>query len=140
FFLLCRRAAAGDVRAGALAGLTVGLLFLARAEGALFGLALLWLLRAPVSRRAAAAGSAVALVIGLGWLVRDLSLGSSPDLFTRSVLLAHYEDFFAAGPVRAATVDQLLAPKPAALVTNLVTFAFAFGLLLLPGMARAIWV
>jgi hypothetical protein len=140
FFLLYRRAAAGDVRAGALAGLAVGLLFLARSEGALFGLALLWLVRAPASRRAALAGSAVALAIGLGWLARDLSLGPGPDLFARSVLLVRYEDFFAAAPVSAPSVDQLLAPKPGALLTNLVTFAFAFGLLLLPGMARAIWV
>jgi hypothetical protein len=139
FFLLYRRAAAGDVRAGALAGLAVGLLFLARAEGALFGVALLWLLRAPVSRRAAAAGTAVSLVIGLAWLARDLSLGPGPDLFARSVLLVRYEDFFAAGPIAAPTLDQLLAPKPGALVTNFVTFAFGFGLLLLPGMARAIW-
>jgi len=140
FVLLYRRAAAGDVRAGALAGLAVGLLFLARAEGALFGVALLWLLRAPLSRRAAAAGTAVALVIGLGWLARDLSLGPGPDLFARSVLLVRYEDFFAAGPIAAPTLDQLLAPKPGALATNLVTFAFGFGLLLLPGMGRAIWV
>jgi hypothetical protein len=140
FFLLYRRAAAGDVLAGALAGFAIGLLFLARAEGAVLGVALLWLVRAPASRRAALAGSAVALVIGLGWLARDLSLGPGPDLFARSVLLVRYEDFFGAAPVSAPSVDQLLAPKPAALVTNLVTFAFAFGLLLLPGMARAIWV
>ena len=140
FFLLYRRALSGDVRAGTLAGLAVGLLFLARAEGALFGVALLWLLRAPASRRPALAGSAVALAIGLGWLVRDLSLGPGPDLFSRSVLLVRYEDFFAAGPIASPTIDQLLAPKPGALVTNLVTFAFAFGLLLLPGMARAVWV
>jgi len=140
FFLLYRRASAGDVRAGALAGLAVGVLFLARAEGALFGFALLWLLRQPVSRRAAAAGTAVALVIGLGWLARDLSLGPGPDLFARSVLLVRYEDFFAAGPIAAPTLDQLLAPKPGALVTNFITFAFGFGLLLLPGMARAIWI
>lgn len=140
FFLLYRRAATGDVRAGALAGFAVGLLFLARAEGALFGVALLWLLRAPLSRRAAAAGTIVAVVIGLGWLARDLSLGPGPDLFARSVLLVRYEDFFAAGPIATPSLDQLLAPKPGALVTNLITFAFGFGLLLLPGMARAIWV
>jgi len=56
------------------------------------------------------------------------------------VLLVRYEDFFAAGPIAAPTVDQLLAPKPGALVTNFITFAFGFGLLLLPGIARAIWV
>ena len=140
FFLLYRRAAAGDVRSGALAGLAVGLLFLARSEGALFGLALLWLLRSPVARRSGLAGSAIALVIGLGWLARDLALGAQPDLFARSVLLVRYEDFFAAGITSSGwpPLDQLLAPKPAALVTNFVTLAFGFGLLLLPGIARGV--
>jgi hypothetical protein len=139
FFLCYLRAAAGDLRYGAAAGLAVGLLFLARAEGALFGIALLALLRSPASRRAGLAGSGVALVIGLGWLARDLALGSSPDLFARSAFLLRYEDFFAARPSTVwPPLDQLLAPKPAALVTNAVTFAFAFGLLLVPGIARAI--
>ncbi len=137
FFLWYRRASAGDVRFGAAAGLAVGLLFLARAEGALFGLALLWLVRSPVSRRAGLAGSAVALVIGVGWLARDLALGSSPDLFARSVLLVRYEDFFATVAPAAPPLDQLLAARPAALVTNLVTFAVAFGLLLVPGLVLA---
>src|SRR5207248_4780779 len=98
---------------------------------------LLWLLRSPVSRRAGLAGSAITLVIGLGWLVRDLSLGSSPDLLARSVLLVRYEDFFASVAPAAPSLDQLLALRPAALVTNLVTFAFAFGLLLVPGLVVA---
>jgi hypothetical protein len=140
-FLLCyRRAAAGEARYGAIAGLAVGLLFLARAEGALFGIALLALLRSPASRRAGAAGSVVAAAIGLGWLARDLALGAPPDLFARSRLLVRYEDFFATvAPTDRPPLELLLAPKPAALVTNAVTFAFAFGLLLLPGIARAAW-
>src|SRR5439155_19856421 len=85
FCLWYRRAAAGNVRFGIAAGVAVGLLFLARAEGALFGLALLWLIRSPVSRRAGIAASSVALVIGLGWFARDL--GSSPGLFARGALL-----------------------------------------------------
>ncbi len=139
FFLAFRRAAAGDVRFGALAGLAVGLLFLARAEGALFGLPLLFLLRSPASRRAGSAGTGIALVIGLAWLARGLSLGPDAGLFARSVLLARYEDFFALAPPPVPSLDQLLAPKPAALLTNAVTFAFAFGLLLVPGLARACW-
>jgi hypothetical protein len=153
FFLLYRRAAAGDVRAGAFAGLAVGLLFLARAEGALFGLALLGLLRAPVSRHAGLAASTIALAIGLGWLARDLTLGSSPDLFAGSALLVRYEDFFAvpvhAGTIAAQPVSSLsrfvaalptvIDAKIAALGTNAVLFAFAFGLLLVPGVARAAW-
>ena len=139
-FVLCyRRAAAGEVRWGVLAGVAVGLLFLARAEGALFGLALLALVRSPRTRRAGAAGSAVALLTGVAWLARDLSLGTQPDVFGRSVLLVRYEDFFGAGSTGWPPLDQWLAPKPAALVTNAVTFAFAFGLLLLPGLARAVW-
>ena len=136
FFLLYRRAAAGDVRLGAVAGLAVGLLFLARAEGALFGLALLWLMRSRVSRRAGLAGSVVALAIGLGWLARDLTLGSPPDLVGQSVLLVRYEDFFASVAPAALSLGELLAAKPSALLTNAVTFAFTFGLLLLPGIVR----
>src|SRR5690242_10351091 len=44
FFLAFARAAEGSVRAGLAAGALVGLLYLARSEGALFGLALLALL------------------------------------------------------------------------------------------------
>jgi hypothetical protein len=152
FFLLYRRAAAGDVRSGALAGLAVGLLFLARSEGALFGLALLWLLRTPAARRSGAAGSLAAVAIGLAWLARDQSLGASPDLFARSVLLVRYEDFFAVDSgvglmgLPAVSWEQfsmawptVLAAKVSALGTNLVTFLFAFGLLLVPGIARAVW-
>ncbi|MDP9320107.1 MAG: hypothetical protein M3P16_03300 [Chloroflexota bacterium] len=152
FFLSYRRAAAGDITAGVVAGLAVGLLFLARAEGAVFGLALLALARSPTSRRAGLAGVAIALAIGLGWLARDLALGSSPDLFARSALLVRYEDFFAVDVsvgilgLPAVSWEQftfalptVLAAKAAALGTNLVTFAFAFGLLLVPGMVRAIW-
>src|SRR4029077_14833508 len=73
FFVAYARAAVGDVRAGAIAGALVGLLFLARAEGALFGVALLALTVRPSSRPAGIAGSAVALAIGLAWFVRGLA-------------------------------------------------------------------
>lgn len=152
FFLLYRRASTGDIRSGALAGAAVGLLFLARAEGALFGVALLALLWSGRTRRAGAAGAAIALGFGLAWLARDLSLGQAPDIFGRSVLLVRYEDFFAvpvaAGNVASVPVSwsefvfampQVLGAKVAALGTNVVTFAFAFGLLLVPGIAGAVW-
>ncbi len=137
FFLLYRRAAVGDSRAGALAGLAVGLLFLARAEGALFGLALLALLRAPATRRAGIVGSAVAVVIGLAWLARDLSLHSQSDLLQRTIGLPSYESFFAISPRGSASIDTIIADRLSALATNAVTFAFAFGLLLLPGLIIA---
>lgn len=141
FFLAYARAARGDTEAGAIAGLLVGLLFLARAEGALFGLALLALLRARQTRGAGIAGSVVALVIGLAWLARGLSLDPRPDLIGRSVLLVRYEDFFAtAAPTWEAFVASwpvVLGAKLAALGTNAATFVFVFGVLLVPGMAVA---
>ena len=137
FFLWFRRAAGGDVRAGALAGLAVGLLYLARAEGALFGLAFLGL-----RSRAGLAGAGVALAIGLAWQLRQLTLGYPTDLFARSAFLLRYEDFFA---IASPTLDAYLARWPEALrakgdalLTNAVTFAFAFLLLLLPGIAIAL--
>src|SRR4029077_885680 len=80
FFVAFARAAVGDVRAGAIAGALVGLLFLARAEGALFGIALLWLAMRHSSRAAGIAGTVIALVIGLGWLIRGLALPGSPAI------------------------------------------------------------
>lgn len=137
FFLLYRRAAAGDVRAGALAGLCVGLLYLARAEGALFGVALLAL-----RSRAGLSGAAVALLIGATWQLRQLSLGYPDDLFARAALLVRYEDFFRLAP---PTLEAYLAQWPAALqakadalVKNAQTFALAFAFLLLPGIVVAL--
>jgi len=137
FFLLYRRAARGDVRAGALAGLAVGVLYLARAEGAIFGIALLTL-----RSRAGLAGAAVALCIGLVWQLRQMALGYPAELLARSLLLVRYEDFFRIEP---PTIEAYLAAWPAALeakvqalVTNAVTFAMAFQLFLLPGLAIAL--
>lgn len=142
FFLAYGRAARGDVNAGVVAGLFVGLLFLARAEGALFGLALLALLWSRQTRSAGLAGSAVALAIGLGWLARDLSLGPIPDLFARSALLVRYEDFFAIAPPTmtafVAALPDVLSAKVGAAGSNAATFLFAFGLLLVPGMVIAV--
>jgi len=142
FFLAYRRAAAGEPRAGALAGLLVGLLFLARGEGALFGLALLALLRDPVSRRAGLIASGVALAIGLGWLARDLAIGLPAGLFGRTAFLLRYEDFFAIRPpAPGAVLDNLplfLGAKAGALATNLAALIVAFFVLLVPAMALAI--
>ena len=137
FFLAYRRAALGDIRAGALAGLAVGLLYLARAEGALFGLALLAL-----RSRAGLAGAGVALAIGAAWQLRQVAAGYPTDLFARSAFLLRYEDFFRIAPPTleaylAAWPDALRA-KGEALLANAITFAFAFLLLLLPGLAVAL--
>jgi hypothetical protein len=142
FFLAYGRAARGQVRAGAMAGLLVGLLFLARGEAALFGLALLALVLPPASRRAGLAASGVALTIGIGWLVRDLAIGPPAGLFARTAFLLRYEDFFATGPPALGAVIQdlptFLGAKAAALATNFLTLAVTFALILLPPMALAI--
>ena len=137
FFLAYRRAALGEVRFGALAGLAVGLLYLARAEGAIFGLALLAL-----RSRAGIAGAGVALSIGLAWQLRQVAVGYPTDLFARSAFLLRYEDFFR---IASPTLEAYLAEWPAALrakgealAANALTFAFAFLLLLLPGIAVAV--
>jgi len=129
FFVALARAARGSVRAGALAGLLVGLLYLARAEGALFGIALLWLAGRRGSARAGVTGSAVALAIGVAWLARGVMIGFPEDLVARSVLLVRYQDFFAVAPPTleaflAAPID-LAAARASALLTNAVTAAMA---------------
>jgi len=142
FFIAYGRAARGDARAGAIAGALVGLLFLARAEAAIFGIVLLALVASPRTRRAGLAATAVALSIGLGWLARDLALGPSPDIIGRSVLLVRYDQFFAmAAPGWSGVIEALpdvVAAKAVALGTNAGTFIFAFFVLLLPGMIAAV--
>jgi hypothetical protein len=152
FFIAFVHAAAGSVRAAVIAGVVVGLLYLARSEGALFGLPLLALAVRPGTRRAGAAGSVVALAIGVAWFARNMSLGTD-DLVARAVLLTRYEDFFTfgtriglgggiVGPMDRLSVflsawPAVLAAKGAALVTNLITAIFAFMLLFGPLAAAA---
>jgi hypothetical protein len=142
FFLSFARAVGGSVGAGALAGLLVGLLYLARAEGALFGLALLALAARPLSRRAGAIGSVVALALGGAWFARDLSLGAG-DLLARSVLLADYQQFFRIAPPTTAeffgALPGVLAAKVAALGSNAVIALFAFFVLFGPLAALGSW-
>jgi hypothetical protein len=140
FFLFYRSAAAGSVPAGLGAGLLVGLLYLARAEAALFGLALVALALRTPSRRAGLAAAFVALAIGGAWLARNASVGMPSDLLARAALLVRYEDFFA---LRSPTLDAFLASpgdalaaKGGALVANTVTFGFAFALLLVLPLGR----
>lgn len=142
FFLAFGRAAGGSIGAGASAGLLVGLLYLARAEGALFGLALLALILRPASRRAGLAGSGVALAIGGLWFARDLGLGAT-DLLARSMLLADYQQFFRIAPPTAAqffgALPDVVVAKMSAMATNAATALFAFFVLLGPLAAVATW-
>ena len=120
FFVAYARAAVGDVRAGAVAGALVGLLFLARAEGALFGIAVLWLAMRRSSRAAGVAGTVIALAIGLGWLVRGLALPGSPAIaLVKGVFLARYEDFFALTPSGTADLATLVGVRLSALLSDL---------------------
>jgi hypothetical protein len=142
FFLAFARGAQGSVGAGVVAGLLVGLLYLARAEGALFGLGLLALAARPASRAPGLAGSAVALAIGGLWFARDVGLGAD-DLLARSMLLVRYEDFFRIAPPTSSAffgaLPDVLGAKANALVTNALTAFFAFFLLLGPLAAVAAW-
>lgn len=130
FFVGFVRAAAGDVRAGAICGLLVGLLFLARAEGALFGVALLAIAARPSSRAAGATGSLFALAIGAGWLARGTALGGSSDLLGGTVFLARYEDFFAIAPSGTADLAVIVGTRLGALWSDFVVALFAVMLFL----------
>ncbi|HEV8669483.1 MAG TPA: hypothetical protein VGS01_01965 [Candidatus Limnocylindria bacterium] len=121
FFVVFARAALGDVRAGAVAGVLVGLLFLARAEGALFGIALLALALRPSSRTSGIAGSAVALAVGLAWFVRGLLLpGPAAIALAKGVFIVRYEDFFALNPSGSADLATLIGVRVSALWSDLV--------------------
>ena len=143
FFVAFARAAVGDVRAGAIAGALAGLLFLARAEGALFGVALLALIVRRSSRGAGIAGTAIALLIGLGWLVRGLGLPGSPAIaLVKGVFLARYEDFFALTPSGTADLATLIGVRLSALLSDLVVVLAALVLFLAVPLAlglRAGW-
>jgi hypothetical protein len=142
FFVAFARAAGGDVRAGAICGVLVGLLFLARAEAALFGVALLGLAIRPTSRAAGTVGSIVALAIGAGWLARGIALGGSPDLLARTILLARYEDFFALNPSGTVDLATIVTTRLGALWSDLVVALFGLMVFLAFPLAlglRAAW-
>ena len=130
------------MRWGLAAGALVGLLYLTRSEGALFGLALLALIAVPRARRAGIAGSLAALAIGGAWLARDVSAGGASDLFARSALLVHYEDFFAYDPTYfgapGTSLMDFLGAKAGALFQNAGTFVFSYALLLLVPLVAGI--
>jgi len=146
FFIVFARAAQGGVIAGALAGLAVGLLYLVRAEGAMFGLALVALALRQRSRGAGVAGALVALAIGGAWLARDLSIGPAAGLVSRTALLVRYEDFFAVRGVSdtifTAPLQDVVGARVAALGANAATFLFSYGLVLAVPLAigvRVLW-
>jgi hypothetical protein len=139
FFLAFAAASRGSPSGGAMAGIAVGLLYLARTEGALFGLVVLWLVRRRATVRAGVAGAGLAVVIGLLWLGRNVTLGYPDDLLARAVLLLRYDEFFAVRPPTLdaflGSPDQVLATRVSALATNAVTAAMAMLLILLVPLA-----
>ena len=142
FFVAFARAAKGDIGAGAMCGLLVGLLYLARAEGALFGVTLLALAMRSPSRAAGIVGSAVALAIGAAWLWRGIALGGSPDLLAGTVLLARYEDFFALDPTGTVDLATIVTTRLGALWSDLVVALFGLMVFLAFPLAlgvRAAW-
>lgn len=133
FFILVTRVAAGELRAGVLAGLTVGILYLARAEAALFGTALLALTLTRNGRRAGLIGSGVALAIGLVWVARGLALGGTPDLLVRTSLLSRYEDFFGTATPVIGDPSTLLAQRLSAVASEATVVLLALmGFLIFP--------
>ena len=84
----------------------------------------------------------MALLIGIGWLARDIAIGLPAGLFARTAYLLRYEDFFALEPpllgTVAADLPAFFGAKAAALATNLLTLTVSFGLVLLPPMVLAI--
>ncbi|HYK98655.1 MAG TPA: hypothetical protein VEU77_09740 [Candidatus Acidoferrales bacterium] len=145
FFVVFARAASGSALAGALAGILVGLLYLTRAETALFGLALLALALRPATRAAGLFGAALALAIGGGWLVRDVAIGTPSQYLARTAFLGRYQDFFALGDVETLGVVPLsdaLGARASALVANAGTFVFAYAIVLVVPLVagvRALW-
>src|SRR5438552_9538779 len=78
------------------AGLALGGCVLARADGALYALApLLLLRRAP---RAVVATLAVAAVVAAPWYLRDAMLGVPQGQLARATLLVRYDEFFRMDP------------------------------------------
>lgn len=146
FLALARAAATAHPLDGALTGLLVGLLYLARAEAAIFGLALVWLAGRRSTARAGRAGLAVAIAIGLAWLARGAALGLPGDLLARALLPLSYADFFAVRPPTFAAFIgaplEVVLDRAGALSANAATAAVA--LVLVPAVplvlgARARW-
>jgi hypothetical protein len=141
FFLVFARATGGSVRWGIAAGILVGLLYFSRAEGALFGVALIWLAGRRRSSRAGLAGTAVALAVGLIWVVRGIALGFPSDLLSRATLLVRYEDFFGLHPPSLASFVgaplDVLGARAGALLSNALVAAMALVLVPLVPLAIA---
>src|SRR4029077_9861972 len=94
--------------------------------------ALLWLAMRHSSRAAGIAGTGIALVIGLGWLIRGLALPGSPAIaLVKGIFLVRYEDFFALTPSGTADLGTLIGVRLSALGSGLV-LALAALLLCLP--------
>ena len=109
------------------AGLVLGGCVLARADGALYALApLLLLRRAP---RAVVATLAVAAVVAAPWYLRDAMLGVPQGQLARTMLLVRYDEFFRTDPPTLerflGSIDVVLRAKLDAFLPDVLTFLFA---------------
>ncbi len=133
--------ASGRVRDVASGGVALGLIALARADGVLYALAPLVLLRD--RPRAAIATLAIGALAALPWYARNVLLGVPEGQFARAALLVRYEDLFAIAPPTLdhylASLDVVLPAKLAALAQNAGTFAFATLIVLGPLALLAAW-
>ncbi len=133
--------ASGSRRDIAVGGVALGLIVLARADGALYALAPLVLLR--TRPRAMLATLLLAALTALPWELRDIALGIPSGQFARAALLVRYEDFFRIAAPTAerylASFDVVLSAKMQALLTNALTFDLATFVALGPLALVAAW-
>lgn len=133
--------ARGARRDVVLGGLALGGIVLARADGPVYALApLLLVRRAP---RAVVATLALAALVAAPWYVRNALLGVPEGQLARAILLVRYEDFFRIAPPTLAqflsSLDVVLTAKGAALRPDLLTFVLATGVVLGPIALVAAW-
>ena len=109
------------------AGLALGGCVLARADGAIYALApLLLVRRAP---RAVIVTLALGAVVAAPWYLRDLALGIPQGQLARAMLLVRYDEFFRIDPPTLerflGSLDLVLRARLEAFVPDLLTFLFA---------------
>ncbi len=133
--------AAGRARDAIAAGIALGLILLARADGVVYALAPVVLAR--TRPRAVLACLALAALVAAPWYARDVALGIPDGQFARAVLIVRYEDFFRLAPPTLehylGALDVALTAKLAALAQNATTFVFATFIVLGPVALLGAW-
>jgi len=126
--------ARGSWRDAVLAGLALGGCILARADGILYAVAPLLLLRR--DPRAVLASLAIAAATAAPWYARDVILGIPEGQLARAAMLVRYDDFFRLDPPTldrfVSSFDLVLRAKAQAFLPDVLTFLFATAIVLGP--------